>query len=802
MSLTLSEARARAAQLSDVAYDLALDLRDPALGGTFGVRCTITFVSTGPETFLELTAATEVTLEVDGVPQDPAYDGRRIAVTGLGGRHAVTVTARVPYVSDGDGMHFFTDPADGEVYVSAYLGIDITQRVFPCFDQVDLKAPLTLSVVADPAWTVLANGRATSRADGHWRFATTPPIPIDNMVVCAGPWASYTWEHRGLPFGWHARASLGEALARDAAELRRITEACFDHYGAMFEEPYPYDGYDQAMVPGQNWGAQEMPGCIVYRDEYLPRGPVTEELALYRAMVIAHEMAHMWFGNLVTMRWWEDTWLNESFADYMGYRVAADAAGYDGAQVLHEILRKPAAYDADVRRSTHPVAPRPEDVPDVDAAFNNFDAISYAKGNSVLRQLVTWLGDADFLRGVNDHLTAHRFGNASLDDLVAAWDAVSPRDVRAWAEVWLQRSGHDEIRVERDGEVPVLVRDGTRPHRLRVTAYDDAWRPAWSGLVDLDADPVRLDDAAGLVVVPNSHGETFARLRLDERSWAAVVDGLSRVEDDLVRAMLWQTAFELVQAGALPASSYLDLVGRHLADEPVATVVSAVVGRTAGVVLPRSVAPEQAPIVRELLTATCSAGLAAADGDAVRGAFARAVAAHTRDTDLLRSWLAEGRTAEGVEIDPELRWSVVVRLASLGALDAAGIEAERVEDGTFAGDLGAARALASRPTEAAKAEAWSVMTDPQVSNRIFEATAAGLWESADPALVAPYVARYLELGPELAERRGQAFSQTVGRAFPTLRLTPDQLDRLRSALAGPVPAVLRRHWEDALDDRT
>jgi aminopeptidase N len=801
MSLTLSEARARAAQLSDVAYDLALDLRDPALGGTFGVRCTVSFTSGGPETFLELTAASDVTLEVDGVAREASYDGRRIALTGLGGRHEVTVTARVPYVTDGDGMHFFTDPADGEVYVSAYLGIDITQRVFPCFDQVDLKAPLTLSVVADPAWTVLANGRATSREDGRWTFATTPPIPIDNMVVCAGPWASYTWEHRGLPFGWHARASLAEALDRDAAELRRITETCFDHYGAMFDEPYPYDGYDQAMVPGQNWGAQEMPGCIVYRDEYLPRGPVTEELALHRAMVIAHEMAHMWFGNLVTMRWWEDTWLNESFADYMGYRVAADASGYDGAQVLHEIERKPAAYDADARRSTHPVAPRPEDVPDVDAAFNNFDAISYAKGNSVLRQLVTWLGDADFLRGVNDHLTAHRFGNASLADLVAAWDAVSPRDVRSWAEVWLQRSGCDTIRVERDGDVPVLVREGTRPHRLRVTAYDDAWTPAWSGSVDLDADPVRLDDAAGLVVVPNSHGETFARLRLDERSWAAVVAGLSRVEDDLVRSMLWQTAFELVQSGVLPASSYLDLVGRHLADEPVATIVTSVVRRTVGAVLPRSVAPEHAPIARELLTATCSAGLAAAAGDAARTAFAHAVAAHTRDTDLLGSWLADGRTAEGVEVDPVLRWTAVARLAALGALDADAIEAERAEDGTFAGDLGAARALAARPTEAAKAEAWAVLTDPQVSNRVFEATAAGLWETADPALVAPYVARYLELGPHLAERRGQAFSQTVGRAFPTLRLDDDQLGLLRSALAGPVPAVLRRHWEDALDDR-
>lgn len=800
MSLTLSEARARAEQLSDVAYDLALDLRDPELGGTFGVRCTVTFASTGAETFLELTAATDVTVEVNGVARTPAYDGRRIALTDLAGRNVVTVTARVPYVTDGDGMHHFRDPADGEVYVSAYLGIDVTQRVFPCFDQVDLKGPLTLSVLADPAWTVLANGRATSNDDGRWEFATTSPIPIDNMVVCAGPWASYTWEHAGLPFGWHARRSLSAALERDAGELRRITEACFDHYAELFEEPYPYDSYDQAMVPGQNWGAQEMPGCIVYRDEFLPRGPVTAGLALNRAMVIAHEMAHMWFGNLVTMRWWEDTWLNESFADYMGYRVAADAAGYAGALVMHEAQRKPAAYDADARRSTHPVAPRPEDVPDVDAAFNNFDAISYAKGNSALRQLVTWLGDADFLRGVNDHLTAHRFGNATLDDLVGALDAVSPRDVRAWAEAWLQRSGCDTIGVEREDGVPVLVSTGGRPHRLRVTSYDGEWREVESRFVDLHEGPVRLD-AEGLVVVPNSHGETFARLRLDPLSWAAVVDGLSRVEDDLVRAVLWQTAFEMVQSRELDVAAYLDLVARHLPAEPLATIVTAVVRRTADAVLPRRVAAGETADVRAVLADACLRGLGGARDVQTRIAFARGVATHARDTALLRSWLVDGVVSEGIEVDPDLRWTVLCRLAEAGAVDAEEIEAERVADGTFAGDLGAARALAARPTAAAKAEAWAVMSDEQVSNRLFEATADGLWTTDDADLVAPYVARYLEAGPLLAERRGQAFSQTVGRAFPTVPLAAGQLDALRAVLAGHVPAVLRRHWEDELDDR-
>ncbi|WP_205472730.1 aminopeptidase N [Nocardioides sp. SYSU D00038] len=802
MSLTLDEARARAAALSDVSYDLRLDVTEPGRGW-FGVEVAVGFTSTGADTFLELTRGEDVALAVDGEPRDPAYDGRRIPLTGLTpGAHVVTVTARVPYVTDGDGMHLFVDPADGETYVSAYLGMDVTQRVFPCFDQVDLKAPVTLAVVADPAWTVLANGRATSREEGSWTFATTPPIPIDNFVVCCGPWHSVTWEHAGLPFGWHARRSLAAELERDAEELRRTTVDCFDHYAGLLDEPYPFDSYDQAMVPGQNWGAQEMPGCVVYRDELLPRGRITETQRSHRAMIIAHEMAHMWFGNLVTMRWWEDTWLNESFADYMGYRVAADGAGFAGTLLLHEGQRKPGAYDADVRRSTHPVAPAPEDVPDVDAAFGNFDAISYAKGNSVLRQLATWLGDDDFLAGVNAHLTRHRFGNASLADFVEALDGASDRDVRGWVEVWLARAGHDTIRVELDGDVPVLHRDGVRPHRFRVTAYDDALGEVGSRLVDLGDDPVRLEEYAGRVVVPNAHGETFAALRLDPRSSDAVTAGLSSVDDDLVRAVLWQTLFEQVQSRVLAPSALLDAAASHLPRERSGDLVHAVLGRVAGAVLPRQLPAADAAAARDLLATACREGLGLATDAEARLAFAAGLADHSRDADLLHEWLRAGRHL-GVELDPRLRWSAVHRLAELGAIDDAEVERQRRDDGTIDGELGAARARAARPTAEAKAEAWSAAADDErVSNRMFAALLAGLWSPEQADLCAPYVSQYLAEGATIAERRGQAFSQVVGRAFPALALSPAQLDELRVALSGPVPTVLRRHWEDHLDDRS
>ncbi len=792
-SLTLAEARARAAQLSEVSYDVDLDLSDPQ---SFASRVTVRFSSRGPETFLELHGGQDLSVTVNGVALDQAaYDGARIALSGLGARNEVVVDARLPYVSDGEGMHTFTDPVDGERYVGAYVGIDITQRVFACFDQVDLKAPITLSVVADPAWTVLSNTSVVLRQTDAWEFATTPPIPVDLFTVCAGPWHSYTWQHAGLPMGWHARRSLAAELDRDAAELRRTTEACFDHYTSIFDEPFPFESYDQVFVPGLNWGAMENPGCVTYRDEMLPRGQVRDEARRLRAMVIAHEMSHMWFGDLVSQRWWDDTWLNESFADYMGFEVAQTAAGFSGTRLSFETRFKPGGYAADRRRSSHPVAPLPEDVPDVATATSNFDEISYAKGNAAIRQLVTWLGTDDFLAGVNAHLTRHRFGNATLDDLVDALDAVSPRDVRGWAEVWLRSAGHDTIRVHRDGDVPVVVRDGTRPHRLRVTAYDDSMAAVGERWIDLEGEPVPLPEWAGRVVVPNSSGETFARVVLDDHSREVTGRHLLAVTDPLARGLLWTLVFDL------PVEEQLAAVERHLAAEPHPTLVEAVVEHLERRVLSRWVRPGDAAAVHERLAGCFRAGLAGGPEGQRALALSGGLALTSHDADELRRWLGADHTDQGHELDPELRWSVVHRLAGLGELDADGIEDERRRDGTVQGDLGAATALAARPTAGAKAEAWAAISeDPDVSNRRFSALARGLWSPEQAELVSPYVEAYVATAPALAQR-GSAFAASVGDAFPALFLDEAQLERVRTALHGDVPAVLRRSWEDSLDDR-
>jgi aminopeptidase N len=801
ISLTRDEAVSRAALLAVTSYDVHLGL---STGDTFTSRSTISFGcrQPGAETFVELADAITASATFNGEPLSPdAFSDNRIRLEGLLEVNELTVEATLPCVTSGDGMHRYVDPADGEKYLSAFCGSDLAHRVFACFDQPDLKAAVTLTVTAPAAWTVLGNGRPTG-TDGTTRtFATTPPIPTYLFVVCAGPWHSVTWEHAGLPFGWHARRSLAAALDRDVDELRRVTTACFDHYTTVFDEPYAFDSYDQVMAPGLNWGALETPGCVTFRDELLPPGGTSDAEREDRAMVIAHEMAHMWFGDLVTLGWWEDIWLNESFADYMGFQVAGAAAGFGSTWTGFTLSRENLGYAADQRRSTHPVAPLAESVVDADAGFANTDMITYSKGNAVLRQLVTWLGEETFLRGVNAFLTAHRFGNADLADFLDALDGATDRDVRGWAEAWLRTTGFDTLTVDRDGEVPVLGRTGTRPHRTRVTGYqeqDDGLVEQASLLVDLADDLLRLDEWAGLVVLPNSSDQTFARVRTDPTSWAALARSLGSLDDGQQRAVVWATALDLVGQAELAPAELLTLVREHLAGESLPAIWEAVTRRLLVEVLPRHLDADRVVEARAVL-AGVAADTAARTPSLLLPA-ARLEATCTADVSLLRRWLEDGRTGTGVPLDSELRWRALVRLAELAAIGPDDVATEAAADRTSQGETGAARAGAAIPTAQAKERAWARLSADDVGNRVFRATAEGLFVPEQADLVAPYVDRYLAEAPSWAGRRGQGYSRTIGHAFPRHAVSESTRAGLERALAGDVPTVLRRAWADQLDD--
>ncbi|MER6262052.1 aminopeptidase N, partial [Streptomyces sp900105245] len=705
--LTRDEAQLRAQFLDVHRYTVELDLTTGE--DTFGSRTVIRFTTRSDgDTFVELKPAELRDVTLDGQPLDPdsLRDGR-LPLTGLtAGEHELRVDAVMRYSRTGEGMHRFTDPSDGETYVYTQMFMDDVQRVFAAFDQPDLKAVFEVTVKAPEGWTVLANGVTEQRADGVWQAAPTPTISTYLVAVAAGPWHSVRSEHRGLPFGIHCRRSLAPHLDADADEILDVTRACFDRYHEKFAEPYPFDSYDQAFVPEFNAGAMENPGLVTFRDDFVYRSAVTDTERQTRAMVIAHEMAHMWFGDLVTLKWWDDIWLNESFAEYMGYQTTAEATRFAGPWTEFGVTRKPWGYDADQRPTTHPVAP--DAVDDTASALLNFDGISYAKGASALRQLAAWLGEKDFLAGINTHFARHKFGNATLADFIDSLASATDRDVHAWADSWLRTTGVDTLTpviAAADGTCTLAVdRAGSRPHRLTAGLYDhdlaDEGRLVLRERLDLDvpqAAPEPIGKRPALLLL-NDGDLTYAKVRFDDRSFDALRTGLSGLPDPLTRAIVWNALRDAVRDGELPPAAYLETARAHLPHETDLALVQGVLVFASGQIADQYLAPEDRPAALATLTSLCRDLLRRTeDGDnpglrliAVRHLID--VAAHP---ETIAAWLADGTVPGGPELDPELRWRVLARLAVLGATDEAAIAAELDRDPSATGQEGAARCRAT-----------------------------------------------------------------------------------------------------------
>ncbi|MZD06209.1 aminopeptidase N [Streptomyces sp. SID5785] len=818
--LTRDEAQTRARLLEVERYTVDLDLtRGP---DTFGSRTAITFTArTAGDTFVELKPAELHSVTLDGRDLDPAaLDGNRLALTGLTeGTHELRVDAAMSYSHTGEGMHRFTDPTDGETYVYTQLFMDDIQRVFAAFDQPDLKSRFDLTVTAPEGWTVLANSVTEHLGEGRWQAATTPLLSTYLVAVAAGPWHSVRTEHRGLPLGLHCRRSLAPHLDADADELLDITRACYDRYHEKFSEPYPFDSYDQAFVPEFNAGAMENPGLVTFRDEFVYRSAVTDTERQTRAMVIAHEMAHMWFGDLVTLKWWDDIWLNESFAEYMGYQTLTEATRFADTWVDFGISRKNWGYEADQRPSTHPVAP--EAVEDTASALLNFDGISYAKGASALRQLVTWLGEKDFLAGINTHFARHKFGNATLADFIDSLASGTERDVHAWADAWLRTTGVDTLTphvTAADGGTWTLTvdRTGSRPHRIAVGLYDrdlaDGRTFVLRERVEADVpggEPLTFRGPRPALIVPNDQDLTYAKIRLDPASEEAALRGLSGVPDPLTRAVLWNALRDMVRDGELDPLTYLHTAEAHLPEETDLALVQGVLAFAHTQVADHYSTPEQRPAALSLITSLCETLIRRTeDGDhpGLRLTAVRHLIDAAQHADVIRGWYDSGSVPGGPELDPELRWRILGRMSVLGAVDDAVIEAELAHDPSATGQEGAARCHAALPDPQAKAAAWDALftDDPgrELSNYLFTATAQGFWQPEQADLLRGYVSRYFTDVTALAERRGPALAAAAGRyAFPSTAIGAETLRLGEQCLAegDPTPA-LRRRLTDQLDD--
>ncbi|MFE1952907.1 aminopeptidase N [Streptomyces sp. NPDC059524] len=816
--LTRDEAQTRARLIEVQRYTVDLDLtRGP---DTFDSRTAIRFTTrTAGDTFVELKPAELRTVTLDGQALDPAaLDGNRLPLTGLtAGEHELRVDAAMRYSHTGEGMHRFTDPTDGETYVYTQLFMEDVQRVFAAFDQPDLKSVFDLTVTAPEGWTVLANSVTEHLGGGKWQAATTPLLSTYLVAVAAGPWHSVRTEHRGLPFGLHCRRSLAPHLDADADELLDITRACFDRYHEKFAEPYPFDSYDQAFVPEFNAGAMENPGLVTFRDEFVYRSAVTDTERQTRAMVIAHEMAHMWFGDLVTLKWWDDIWLNESFAEYMGYQTLTEATRFANTWVDFGISRKNWGYEADQRPSTHPVAP--EAVEDTASALLNFDGISYAKGASALRQLVNWLGEKDFLAGINTHFERHKFANATLADFIDSLAHHTDRDVHAWADAWLRTTGVDtltpRVTATEDSWTLTVDRTGSRPHRIAVGLYDrdpaDGRAFVLRERVDVDVpgEPVTFRGPRPTLIVPNDQDLTYAKIRLDPHSEEAALRGLSGIPDPLTRAVLWNALSDMVRDGELQPVSYLLAAQAHLPEETDLALVQGVLSFAHHQVADHYSTPEQRPEALSLLTSLCE-DIVRRTEDGERPGLRLTAVRHLIDAaqhaDVIRGWYDSGSVPGGPELDPELRWRILGRMSVLGAVDDAVIEAELAHDPSATGQEGAARCHAALPDPQAKAAAWHALftDDParELSNYLFTATAQGFWQPEQNDLLRGYVARYFTDVTALAERRGAALAAAAGRyAFPATAISPETLRLGEFCLSegNPTPA-LRRRLVDQLDD--
>ncbi|HEU0103330.1 MAG TPA: aminopeptidase N [Mycobacteriales bacterium] len=809
-TLTRDEARTRAQLLDVTSYAVELDLTGLVDGPSFTSSSEVRFAcrQPGATTFLELDGEL-LALERDGLPVEAVLQGNRIVLADLAAQEVVRVVARCSTTRTGEGLHRAVDPADGEVYLYAQAFLDDAQRMFACFDQPDLKARVQLTVTAPEAWQVLANTRA-ERVGRRHVFAPTEPIATYLVTLAAGPWhGERRWYGDSIELGVWCRRSLAAHLEAD--ELFTITAACLDVQQEVFGRRYPFgDSYDQVFVPEFNAGAMENPGMVTFTDEtFVFRSRTTEGRRRLRAQVIAHEMAHMWFGDLVTMRWWDDLWLNESFAELLGvYTVdrchALGTLPYAGAWADFCLGRKAWGYRADQLPTTHPVA---GDVADNRAALLNFDGISYAKGASALRQLSAWLGEDAFFAGVRGYLERHAWGSTGLADLLAALEQAGGRDLQDWARVWLRTPGVPVLRVlpgaggagELRQEAAVL-----RPHRVGVGAYDDDGTGVLrlTERVELDvvgaATPFALPPA--LLVVPNDGDLTFAKVRFDAASLAVVLTRTGDLADPLTRAVVWGALWDAARDGELGAAQLVDAVVAGVGAETDPDVAATLLAQARFAAQRWSTTSTS--LVERLHAHSVAAVRKAEAGSDLQLVHLRAAASCAADGTQLQGWLAGRDLPEGVGLDADLRWHLLERLAALGEAGPEQIATELAGDRTASGELHAAHALAARPDADAKATVWAeLLGEGSLPNGRARALASGFWQPGQDDLLRPYAGRWAAEVPALFERRTPALATTIARLlFPATLVEPATLQATEIRPGGDLPAGLSRVLLEERDD--
>ncbi|MDT3317203.1 aminopeptidase N [Microbacterium sp. KSW4-11] len=823
-NLTRIEAQERRATVETHAYDVALDLTTG--DEVFASRSVIRFAATaGASTFVDLIARTVREITLNGRSLDPAavYDDSRIALEGLTDENELVVVADCEYTNTGEGLHRFVDPVDGEVYLYTQFEVPDSRRVFAVFEQPDLKATFRFTVTAPDAWKVVSNSptpepQPAGEGVATWSFEPTPRISSYITALVAGPYEQVFSEltssdGRTIPLGVYARKSLWQYL--DADYVFEKTRQGFAYFEDKFGVPYPFAKYDQLFVPEFNAGAMENAGAVTFTETYVFRSKVTDAVKERRVVTILHELAHMWFGDLVTMKWWNDLWLNESFAEWASTIATAEATEWTEAWTTFNAMEKTWAYRQDQLPSTHPVFAEINDLEDVQV---NFDGITYAKGGSVLKQLAAWVGIEAFFAGVSAYFQKHAWGNTELSDLLVELESTSGRELTTWSKKWLETAGVNtlapEIRVDGDGVITrfAIVQTAPadyptiRPHRLGVGFYtlqgEELVRTHHLEL-DVDGDLTEVPDLVGHrqpdLVLLNDNDLAYAKIRLDEKSLRTATAHLSKISDPLARSLVWGAAWDQTRDGEASATEYLDLVLQNIGTETESTTV-----RTTLAQLQLAANSYVDPATRDAARERVAEGLWALAQDAEAGSDSQLqfVTAYASAASTPAQWerVAQLRSGAqelpGLEIDADLSWALLVSLAAGGVVSAAEIDEALAADNTAKGGEFAAQARAALPSVEAKRAAWQSLVDSaDLPNTVVRSAAAGFVNPAGVPALREFVDAYFDmLLPVWESRTYQIAQYLIVGLFPAPLADAALRDATRGWLAEhrDAPAALRR----------
>lgn len=790
-NLSRSEAAARAEIVCPHSYFVDLDLTGEE---TFKSVTTVKFSAVaGKNTFIDLIARSVSRITLNGRELDPnSFCDSRIPLPITETENELTVAALCEYSHTGEGLHRAVDPADGEAYLYSQFEVADCRRMFAVFEQPDLKSVFTFSVRTPGHWkafSVSPTPEPVYGADGTARWNFSPTEKISSYLTClvAGPYEGVTDTYtsvdgRTVAMGAYCRKSLLEYF--DGEEIIAITKQGMPFYETQFRLPYPFRKYDQIFVPEYNAGAMEHPGCVTIIDDYVFRSRSTEAKIERRAVTVLHELAHMWFGDLVTMKWWDDLWLNESFAEYMSHVATARTTRWKDAWITFNASEKTWAQAQDQLPSTHPIA---ADIRDLEDVAVNFDGITYGKGASVFQQLVAYIGWDSFIRGVQKYLAKKAWGNATLSDLLVELEAASGRDLHRWSKLWLEESGINILRpeiTEADGtlsEFAILQesdgRASLRPQRIGVGGYDlqngRFVRTVYCE-TEIAGERTPVKEFSGIkrpdLILINDGDLAYAKVRLDGESLACAMRNINAFDERLPRTLVLFSAWDMCRDGQMPASDFVPPVLSALETEDHGTVLRYLLSELATAVKLYS-DPAKRDALRKAVGEKLAEILSRAQSGSDRQlqiAMAAVSMASGSQLDAYEKWLTDGQSVPaGLVMDNAMRWEVLTRLAAEGRISDAEIEAELTQrDNTASGKACAAKARAALSCADAKAKAWKVITEDDVPNAEQRAAALG-FGAGDPALLCPYVEKYFSLVEEQWNRRTkESASNMIDYSFP------------------------------------